>query len=91
GTLLVQSAVADSGPGTATAMTQVASTATGIPTSKITFELGDSSYPPGPTQGGSTTTSTLGSAVHDASVALKKKIIELAKENAVFHTTDIHT
>ncbi|HVE61357.1 MAG TPA: xanthine dehydrogenase family protein molybdopterin-binding subunit [Chitinophagaceae bacterium] len=90
GTLLVQSAVADSGPGTATAMTQVASTATGVPTSKITFELGDSSYPPGPTQGGSTTTSTLGSAVHDASVALKKKIIELAKENAVFHTADIH-
>jgi len=90
GTLLIQSAVADSGPGTATAMTQVASNATGIHVNKITFELGDSSYPPGPTQGGSTTTSTLGSAVHDASVALKKKIIELAKENAVFHTADIH-
>ncbi|MFN2457606.1 MAG: xanthine dehydrogenase family protein molybdopterin-binding subunit, partial [Chitinophagaceae bacterium] len=91
GTLLLQSAVADSGPGTATAMTQVASTATGIAANRITFELGDSSYPPGPTQGGSTTTSTLGSAVHDASVALKKKIIELAKENAVFHTTEIHS
>jgi xanthine dehydrogenase YagR molybdenum-binding subunit len=82
--------VADSGPGTATAMTQVASAATGIPVNKITFELGDSSYPPGPTQGGSTTTSTLGSAVYDASIALNKKIIDLAKENTVFHTTEIH-
>ncbi len=91
GTLLIQSAVADSGPGTATAMTQVASAATGIPVNKITFELGDSSYPPGPTQGGSTTTSTLGSAVYDASIALNKKIIDLAKENVVFHTTEIHT
>jgi xanthine dehydrogenase YagR molybdenum-binding subunit len=91
GTLLIQSAVSDSGPGTATAMTKVASTTTGIPVNKITFELGDSSYPPGPTQGGSTTTSTLGSAVYDASTALKKKIIDLAKENAVFHTADIHT
>jgi xanthine dehydrogenase YagR molybdenum-binding subunit len=91
GTLLIQSAVSDSGPGTATAMTKVASTTTGIPVNKITFELGDSSYPPGPTQGGSTTTSTLGSAVYDATTALKKKIIDLAKENAVFHTADIHT
>jgi xanthine dehydrogenase YagR molybdenum-binding subunit len=33
----------------------------------------------------------LGSAVYDATTALKKKIIDLAKENAVFHTADIHT
>ncbi|MEJ7822270.1 MAG: xanthine dehydrogenase family protein molybdopterin-binding subunit, partial [Chitinophagaceae bacterium] len=91
GTLIVQSAVSDSGPGTATAMTKIASTSMGIPGNKISFELGDSSLPPGPTQGGSTTTSTLGSAVHDVCVSLKKKLLELAKESSVFHTTEIHT
>ena len=91
GTLLVQSAVSDSGPGTATAMTKIASGIMGIPGNKVTFELGDSSLPPGPTQGGSTTTSTLGSAVYDVSMALKNKLVELAKENSIFHTTEIHS
>jgi xanthine dehydrogenase YagR molybdenum-binding subunit len=90
GRLLVQSAVSDSGPGTATAMTQVAAQAMGIPSSKITFELGDSSLPPGPTQGGSTTTSTLGAAVHDASQALKNKLAILLKDDPLFHTATIH-
>jgi xanthine dehydrogenase YagR molybdenum-binding subunit len=91
GTLVVQSAVSDSGPGTATAMTKIASEVMGLPTRKISFELGDSSMPPGPTQGGSSTTSTLGSAVHDVCVALQKKLVELVKDNPVFHTQDIHT
>ena len=91
GSLLVQSAVSDSGPGTSTSMTQIASAAMGVTPKNTTFELGDSSFPPGPTQSGSTTTSTLGSAVHDVCIALKKKLFELAKNNPVFHTTDIHT
>lgn len=78
GSLLVQSAVSDSGPGTATAMTLIAADVTGIPVNRISFELGDSSLPPGPTQGGSTTTSTLGSAVHDVCVSLQKKLGALA-------------
>ena len=77
GTLLVQSAVSDSGPGTATPMTLIASDVMGIPTNRISFELGDSSLPPGPTQGGSTTTSTLGSAVHDVCKSLQKKLAAL--------------
>ena len=78
GTLLVQSAVSDSGPGTATAMIRIASGAIGLAPNHIHFELGDSSLPPGPTQGGSTTTSTLGSAVHDVCVSLQKKLAALA-------------
>jgi xanthine dehydrogenase YagR molybdenum-binding subunit len=78
GSLVLQSAVSDSGPGTATSMTGIASEVFGLPPDKITFELGDSSLPPGPTQGGSTTTSTLGSAVHDVCVALQQKLAELA-------------
>ena len=91
GTLVVQSAVSDSGPGTATSMTKVASDAMGIPENKISFDLGNSSLPPGPTQGGSATTASLGSAVHDVCVELKQMLAELAKENSVFHTTEIHS
>jgi xanthine dehydrogenase YagR molybdenum-binding subunit len=77
GSLVLQSAVSDSGPGTATSMTGIAAEVFGLSPGKITFELGDSSLPPGPTQGGSTTTSTLGSAVHDVCVALQHKMAEL--------------
>jgi xanthine dehydrogenase YagR molybdenum-binding subunit len=90
GTLVIQSAVSDSGPGTATAMTQLASEQMGIAPTKIRFELGDSSLPPGPTQGGSTTTSTLGSAVVAVCAALKERLAELVKTAPVFHTATIH-
>ena len=79
GTLVLQSAVSDSGPGTATAMTQIASNALGLPVNKIKFELGDSSFPPGPSQGGSSTTSTLGTTVTMACESLKKKLVGLLK------------
>lgn len=78
GTLLLQSAASDIGPGTGTAMVQIASTTLGIPTNKIRFELGNSSLPPAPSQGGSSTVSTVGSAVSDACNALKKQLQDLA-------------
>jgi len=78
GSLLVQSAVSDSGPGTQTSMTRIASEVMAIPASRVSFELGDTMLPPGPTQGGSSTTSTLGSAVHDVCRSLQKKIAEQA-------------
>lgn len=82
GSLLLQSAVSDSGPGTATAMVQIASNTLQVPAEKIQFELGNTSFPPGPTQGGSATTSTLGSAVYDACMALKQKLQELAVKSS---------
>jgi xanthine dehydrogenase YagR molybdenum-binding subunit len=78
GTLLLQSAASDIGPGTGTGMTLIASKLMNIPVTKITFELGDSSLPPAPSQGGSATLSTVGSAVNDVCVALKATIAELA-------------
>ena len=89
GTLVVQSAVSDSGPGTATAMAIVAANEMGLPVNRVSFELGDTSYPPGPTQGGSTTTSTLGSAVYDVCVSLKKKLAELAIKSPGFADSKI--
>jgi xanthine dehydrogenase YagR molybdenum-binding subunit len=91
GTLILQSGVTDMGPGTATAMTKLASDVFGIPPSKIKFELGDSNYPPGPAQGGSGTTSALGTAVNNVCVNMKKKLVDLLKDNSVFHTETIHT
>jgi xanthine dehydrogenase YagR molybdenum-binding subunit len=53
GIATVRSAVTDIGPGTVTAMTQVAADALGPPTARVRFELGDSSFPKAPQQGGS--------------------------------------
>ncbi len=91
GILVLQSAVSDMGPGTATAMVTIASENLGIPPENIIFELGSSALPPGPTQGGSATTSSLGSAVYEVCTDLKQKLIALAlKQETVFHTATIH-
>ncbi|WP_426060820.1 xanthine dehydrogenase family protein molybdopterin-binding subunit [Hymenobacter sp. B1770] len=79
GTLLVQSATADTGPGTGTIMTQIAADASGVAPANIRFELGDSALPPAPIQAGSHTTASVGSAVHDACAALKQQLLALAR------------
>jgi xanthine dehydrogenase YagR molybdenum-binding subunit len=81
GTLVLQSAVSDSGPGTATAMVNIAAEVMNMPQRAVSFQLGNTDFPPGPTQGGSGTTSTLGSAVHDVCTALKDKLRELAAKS----------
>jgi len=78
GAVNIQSATSDIGPGTGTAMTLIASDLLGIPASRITFELGNSSFPIAPTQGGSSTVSSVGSAVHDACLSFKQKLYALA-------------
>lgn len=80
GTLLVQSATADTGPGTATIMTQIAADASGVPAAKIRFELGDSALPEAPLQAGSHTATSVGSAVHEVCAALKKQLLDLATQ-----------
>ncbi|MBW8683819.1 xanthine dehydrogenase family protein molybdopterin-binding subunit [Chitinophaga rhizophila] len=71
GTLVLQSATSDIGPGTSTAMVQIAHEVTGLPIKQIRFELGDAALPPSGSQGGSATVSSVGSAVYDACMALK--------------------
>jgi xanthine dehydrogenase YagR molybdenum-binding subunit len=78
GSLLLQSAVTDIGPGTATAMTQIASDTIGIKPEQITFQLGNSEFPQAPNQGGSSTVNSVGSAVVAVLKALQKKILMLA-------------
>jgi len=81
GMLLLQTAVTDIGPGTGTAMATIASEVMGIPASRIQVTIGDSSLPPSPTQGGSSITSTVGSAVNDACKELKDKFTQLIGSN----------
>jgi xanthine dehydrogenase YagR molybdenum-binding subunit len=83
GTLIFKSAVSDIGPGTGTAMVSIASEAMGIPASRIRFDLGDSSFPNAPQQGGSATVSTVGSAVYQACTDLKEKFQQLIGNGGV--------
>jgi xanthine dehydrogenase YagR molybdenum-binding subunit len=78
GTVLLQCATTDIGPGTGTAMTQIAADTLGLPPAKIRFELGHSDYPQAGTQGGSSTVNSVGPAVQEACLALKDKLRELA-------------
>ncbi len=76
GTLVVQSATADVGPGTATVMTQIAADAFGIGPEKVRFELGDAALPPAPGQFGSHTVASVGAAVHAACTALRQQLAD---------------
>lgn len=78
GSLTIQSAVTDIGPGTGTALTMIAHNVLGVPLSQIKVEYGDTSLPKAPTQGGSAIVSAVGSAVFDACTTIKKQLIELA-------------
>jgi xanthine dehydrogenase YagR molybdenum-binding subunit len=59
-------------------MTKIAAAAMQMPIEKIKFKLGDSDLPPGPSQGGSGTTSTVGSAVDLACTTVMQNLKELA-------------
>lgn len=78
GSVIVQSATMDIGPGTGTAMIRIASKILGVTAKKIRFDLGDSSLPDAPGQNGSSTIPSVGSAVHVACEALKNKLLVLA-------------
>ncbi len=86
GTALVESGTTDIGPGTYTTMSIIAARSLGMPIEKIKFVLGDSELPPSPGQGGSTTTSSVGSAVQEACGMVIKELAALANkvENSPF-------
>ncbi len=77
GTLVLQTAVSDIGPGTGTMMQSIAKEVMDISANMIRVDLGDSSLPTAPTQGGSSITASVGSAVNDACKDLKEKFQQL--------------
>jgi len=78
GTADVGSATSDMGPGTYTAMTQVAADALGLPIPRIRFTLGDSRLPEAPVHGGSRTMASVGSAVAHVGTMLRDRLIRTA-------------
>lgn len=79
GQALVQCSVADTGPGSATILTQIAADALEIPVSKVNIHWADADLPEAPPQYGSHTTASTGAAVHDAALKLKSKFHVLGK------------
>lgn len=79
GTARVTSSTTDIGPGTYTVMTIIAAEHLGIDADKVKFELGDSTYPKAPSQGGSWTTASVGTAIYGAANAIKSKLFDIAR------------
>jgi xanthine dehydrogenase YagR molybdenum-binding subunit len=73
-TAVVRTASSDMGPGTYTAMTQLAAAALHLPMERVHFELGDTDMPKAPVHGGSMTLASVGTAVVDACKALMTKL-----------------
>jgi len=78
GRLVVSSAATDIGTGTYTVMSMIAAEAMGLPMELVTFQLGDSTLPMAPIEGGSSHVTTVGSGVHGACEKLKKALLKLA-------------
>jgi xanthine dehydrogenase YagR molybdenum-binding subunit len=75
----IASATADIGPGTYTMMAQLAAEMLGAPLNDVTVRLGDSALPDAPVEGGSFTTSSVGSAIHAACRAVQQELLQLAE------------
>ena len=81
GTANVASGTSDIGPGTYTVMTMIAAEYLGLTVEQVQFELGDTKLPQAPSQGGSWTTSSVGSAVQGASLAVGARLLALANRD----------
>ncbi|MFT3760973.1 xanthine dehydrogenase family protein molybdopterin-binding subunit [Thauera sp.] len=81
GTASVASATSDIGPGTYTVMTMIAAEFLGLRLDQVHFELGDTRQPRAPAQGGSWTTSSVGSAVRGAALTITARLLELANRD----------
>ena len=79
GTLVVSSAATDIGTGTYTAMCIIAADALGLALEKVRFQLGDSTLPVAPIEGGSSHVATVGSAVQGVCEKLQKTLWKLAR------------
>lgn len=82
GTVTVQSAGTDIGPGTYTSMAQVAADAVGVDVSRVRVELGDSRLPYSNAQGGSALFASLSPAVRQAGLELARALVMAAVSDA---------
>jgi xanthine dehydrogenase YagR molybdenum-binding subunit len=59
-----------------TVMTMIAAEFLGLKLEQVNFELGDTRQPKAPSQGGSWTTASVGSAIRGAALAMTGKLLE---------------
>lgn len=74
GSVEVEQATQDLGTGTRTVMAQTAAETLGLPLAAVEVKIGDTSYPPGNTSGGSTTVGGVSSATRKAAVNALEKL-----------------
>ncbi len=89
GTALVESGTTDIGPGTYTTISIIAAKQFGLPIEKVKFVLGDSNLPSAPSQGGSITTASVGTAVQECSQLVLKQLFDLANFDEKFEDVKI--
>ena len=61
---------------------QIAADMLGVAIEDVTVKLADSTLPKAPAQGGSWTTATVGSAVHDVCLKVRRRLFGLARDMA---------
>jgi len=81
GRLVVSSAATDIGTGTYTVMAMIAAEAMGLPLERVTFQLGDSTLPAAPVEGGSSHVTTVGSAVAGVCDKLRLTLLRHAQSD----------
>jgi xanthine dehydrogenase YagR molybdenum-binding subunit len=84
GRLVVSSAASDIGTGTYTVMAMIAAERLGLPLERVTFQLGDSTLPLAPVEGGSSHVTTVGGGVAGACDKLKATLLKLAQRDPAF-------
>ncbi len=78
GNVIIEAGTQEIGTGVYTVMPQIAAEALGIPVERVRLVLGDTTLPETGGTFGSSTTLSVGSAVHDAATKLRQKIAMLA-------------
>ena len=76
----VACATSDIGTGTYTIMTQVAADMLGLPLANVTVQLGDSTLPYSPLEGGSWTAASVSNAIAVTAAAVRKELLRFAKK-----------
>ncbi|TWT12924.1 xanthine dehydrogenase family protein molybdopterin-binding subunit [Reyranella sp. CPCC 100927] len=75
GAVRIETATQDVGQGLSTVIPQIAADALGVPVDRVSLVLGDTILPVAPFTGGSSATMSVGSAVQDAAVKLRERLI----------------
>ncbi|MBV9460774.1 MAG: xanthine dehydrogenase family protein molybdopterin-binding subunit, partial [Bradyrhizobium sp.] len=85
GRFVVSAATQDLGTGAYTILSQIAASALDVPVSQVVTELGDSALSEAPLSGGSSTSASVGSAVHEAALKLRQQLESGGRAIAEIH------